>query len=130
MNQISKEALDFLNEARKAFSKNSNLTTYRCEKESFIALRGGFRDDCIMVYELGNPVGNFTQQLDKQHKVLVDHDEIDKVRKLKEIVEKNIEKVDENLECSIKEKHYHHNKGFKSALELVLGLVSDIGIDK
>lgn len=130
MNQISKEALEFLNEAKEGFSKNSDLTTYRNEEETFIALRTGMFDECIMVYELGCPVGNFIQQLDRQHKVLVDYDEVEKVKKMEEIIAVNIEKVNENLEYGIKEKHYHHNKGFKSALELVLKLVSDIKINK
>ncbi|MEW5569701.1 hypothetical protein [Rossellomorea marisflavi] len=127
MNQISKEALDFLEEAKEEFSKNSNLTTYRSKEESFIALRVGFRDDCIKIYELGSPIGNFTQQLDKQHKVLVDYEEVDKVRKMKEMIEVQSENVSRVLNSNLVGDQ-KYNVGYSKALDEVLKLVSDINI--
>jgi hypothetical protein len=125
MNQISKEAMDFLNEAREGFSKNSDLTTYRCEEESFIALRGGFSDDCIMVYELGNPVGNFTQQLDKRHKILVDYDEFEKYKKAIKLIDSQIGKVSDLLEdINLKKENFDHNIGYLKALKEVKGLLT------
>lgn len=86
MNQISKEALQFLDEAKEAFEKNEDLTTYRNEVENFIALRSGMFDDCIMIYELGSAVGNFVQQLPRQHKILVNYDELEQLRKDKKML--------------------------------------------
>jgi hypothetical protein len=57
MNQISKDALKFLEEARQAFQENENWATYRDDNEEFIALRTGLFEDCITIYELGSPVG-------------------------------------------------------------------------
>lgn len=88
MNMITKEALEFLNEAREQLKKNPDYTTYRSEKENFIALRTGFREDCITVYELGSPVGNFAEQLPRQHKVVVDFDQMEMYKKLQEKLEK------------------------------------------
>lgn len=94
MNMITKEALDFLNEAKEQLSKNPDFTTYRDEKENFIALRTGFREDCIAVYELGNPVGNFAEQLPRQHKVVIDYEQLEKYKKLQEKVNKISQVVD------------------------------------
>lgn len=80
MNQITKEVLIFLEEAREAFQDNTKLTTYRDVNEEFIALRTGMFDDCIKIFELGDPVGNFVQQLPRQHKVLVDYDELTRLQ--------------------------------------------------
>lgn len=85
MNQISNEALEFVEEAKGRFTGDDDLTTYRNDEESFIALRGGFREDCMTVYELGRPVGNFVEQLPSQHKVLVDYEDYAKLKELKKI---------------------------------------------
>ncbi|MGD7046996.1 hypothetical protein FZC83_02025 [Rossellomorea marisflavi] len=128
MNQISKEALEFLDEAIKGFNLNSNLTTYRSEDESFIALRCGFREDCIAIYELGSPVGNFTQQLVGQHKVLVDYEEVDKVRKMKEMILMQTDKVSKMINSNIDEEQ-KYNVGYLKALEEVLKLVTEVNFN-
>ncbi|WP_137743373.1 hypothetical protein [Robertmurraya siralis] len=86
MNQISKEALDFLQEAKESFEKNPDFTTYRNKKGSFIALRTGMSDDCIMIYELGFAVGNFTQQLPRRNMKLIDYDEYEQLKKDKKML--------------------------------------------
>ena len=86
MNQITKEALDFVMEAKERFTQDEELTTYRNEEASYIALRGGFREDCMMIYELGNVVGNFVGQLPTQHKVLIDYDDISILKELQQKV--------------------------------------------
>jgi hypothetical protein len=86
MNQITKESLEFMQEAKEAFENNTDLTTYRDDKEEFIALRSGMFDDCIMIYELGSQVGNFVQQLPRQHKVTLDYDEHERLKKTEKAV--------------------------------------------
>lgn len=121
MNQISKEALEFVNEAKESFISNEKMVTYTDKEKGYIALRTGFREDCIMVYELGNEVGNFTQQLPSQHKVLVDHDELEIYKRLKnEILPKQIVNVEEMIANDVSGKYVEHNKGFLSAMELIL----------
>jgi len=60
---INKQHLDFVDEVREAFEFNADLTTYRNEDDSLIALRFGLDKDCILVYELGGCIGNFVQQM-------------------------------------------------------------------
>lgn len=125
MNKISNEALEFLNEAKESFIKNDKMVTYTDKEKGFIALRTGFRDDCIMVYELGNEVGNFVQQLPSQHKVLVDYDEIEIYKKLKEqILPNQINEVMNILDNDLSGKYVEHNKGFLSALQLILNTLN------
>jgi len=95
MNLISREALDFLEEAKNSFNNNGELITYTDSENEFIALRGGFRENCILIYELNCEVGNFTDQLPSRHKVLVDYDELDDLKKLKDNVE-NLKSLDLN----------------------------------
>lgn len=64
MSHITKEHLAFMKEAKKSFENNPFQETYRDEHDNYIALRMGMDRDCIMVYELGEYVTNFTQQLD------------------------------------------------------------------
>jgi NTP pyrophosphatase (non-canonical NTP hydrolase) len=61
--QITKKHLAFLEEAKEAFENDIKLHTYRNEEETFIALRRGMDRDCIDVYELGENVAFFAQQL-------------------------------------------------------------------
>lgn len=129
MNQITVEALEFVNEAKEGFIKNDEITTYTDKEKGFIALRTGFREDCIMVYELGNEVGNFVQQLPNQHKVLVDSEEIETYRKLKEqILPKNIDNVYEMITNDKDGKYVEYNRGFVSALELILKTLKNRGM--
>lgn len=60
---ITSRHLDFVNEAKEAFESNAKLHTYRDEEETLIALRYGEDRDCVLVYELGECVGNFVQQI-------------------------------------------------------------------
>lgn len=124
MNQISKEALEFLNQAREEFSKNTDYTTYRNQEDGFIALRTGFGEDCIMVYELGSPVGNFTQQLPRQHKVLIDYDELESFKKVRKKVELQIDKVEELVNNKEVNKYYDYNNGYLKALNDVLKIMN------
>lgn len=112
MNQITPEALEFVEEAKARFTENDDLSTYRNEKSSFIALRSGFRDDCMMVYELGNEVGNFVQQLPTQHKVLVDYDDISTLNELKTKVT--------NLYNEFTESGGEYGKGVTDSLSVVI----------
>ncbi|TMU85511.1 hypothetical protein FGG79_09825 [Bacillus sp. BHET2] len=62
---ITSTHLDFLDEAREAFMKNEILETY-WDKDTFdlIALRFGMDRDCVLVYELGEEIANFVQQME------------------------------------------------------------------
>lgn len=64
MKQIHPHHLTFLDEAAKAFVKNPRWETYLNTEGNLIALRFGMDRDCIKVYELGEPVGFFVQQMD------------------------------------------------------------------
>lgn len=65
MTQITKEHLEFVQEAKGAFSKSSVLETYFSKDDyDLIALRFGVDRDCVMVYELGFDIANFTEQMD------------------------------------------------------------------
>jgi hypothetical protein len=123
MNQISKEALDFVSEAKEQFSSNENLATYRNQESEFIALRGGTFEDCIMVYELGSSIGNFTQQLPRQHTVLVDYDELEKYKKLKESVVVQVGNVQGAVDSNGYMQYSDYNSGYLKALEEVLSLL-------
>jgi hypothetical protein len=123
MNQISKEALEFLNEAKEQFTQNTDYSTYRNQENEFIALRTGMFDDCIMVYELGSPVGNFTQQLPRQHKVLIDYDRLKVYEKLQEKVELQVVNVEELVNNEEINKYYDYNNGYLKALKDVLSLL-------
>lgn len=64
MKEIRPEHLVFLEEAAKAFEERSNLATYQNESETLIAVRTGVDRDSVRVYNLGEGVAVFTQQLD------------------------------------------------------------------
>jgi hypothetical protein len=64
MKQIYPEHLEFVAEAAKAFEEHLALETYKNKEGDLIALRFGADRDCIQVYELGEPVGFFAQQVD------------------------------------------------------------------
>ena len=65
MVQIRDEHLAFMHEARKAFSDNNTWETYMNEDDfELIALRVGMDRDCILIYELGNEIANFVQQME------------------------------------------------------------------
>ena len=63
MRQITPEHLAFVDEAARAFEANPRFETYFNDDDRFIALRTGIDRDCIMVYELGNEVALFAQQV-------------------------------------------------------------------
>ncbi|WP_077301515.1 hypothetical protein [Virgibacillus pantothenticus] len=63
MTQISKDILNFVEEARQEFDSNPWYETYRNENETLIALRMGVDRDCIVVYRLDGYVANFVQQM-------------------------------------------------------------------
>jgi len=89
MNQISNEALEFLEYAKKEFTDNPKWSTTR--DGQFIGLRGGFREDCITVYELGNEVGQFTEVLPRQHLTFVEYDELVKYKDLVDRIKRTLE---------------------------------------
>lgn len=107
MNAITKESLEFLEDAKQSFLKEDQQTTY--SNDEFIALRTGFREDCISIYKLDGEVGMFTEQLPSQHKVLVDYEELNKVEKLKDILK----------ESSIEIGSDGYKKEFNSALKII-----------
>lgn len=63
MTQITKEHLDFMDEARYAFLYNPRLETFRNEDNTLIALRRGFDRDCIEIHKLDGRVATFVQQM-------------------------------------------------------------------
>ncbi|HLR58880.1 MAG TPA: hypothetical protein VK094_00180 [Pseudogracilibacillus sp.] len=64
MTQIHKSHLDFLELAKHKFETNEKLHTYRDEYDGLIALRTGADRDCIEIFELGDYVANFVQQIE------------------------------------------------------------------
>lgn len=63
--QITKNILDFVNEAKENFEQNPMLETYKNKsKYDLIALRMGEDRDCVLVYELADGIANFVQQID------------------------------------------------------------------
>jgi hypothetical protein len=62
--QITNTHLAFVEEAKEAFEQFPLYETYMNAEGSFIALRFGADRDCVMVYELGEPIANFVQQMD------------------------------------------------------------------
>ncbi|MEF3312575.1 hypothetical protein PV433_27165 [Paenibacillus sp. GYB004] len=63
MIQITPEHLAFVEEAARAFEGAPRLETYYNDQKKFIALRYGLDRDCIMVYEFGEEVALFSQQV-------------------------------------------------------------------
>lgn len=70
MIHVTPEHLNFVEEAGKAFEQNARFETYINEEETLIALRYGEDRDCIVVYELGEGIANFTQQVDVKYPVI------------------------------------------------------------
>lgn len=64
MKQIRKEHLEFLEEAKQAFINKPFQETYRNDDETMIALRYGLDRDCVLIYELGDKVALFAQQIE------------------------------------------------------------------
>lgn len=64
MTQITKQHLDFVQEAKEVFEAAPLLETYRNDDDTLIALRMGMDRDCVEVWELGNKIANFVQQMD------------------------------------------------------------------
>ncbi|WP_342515436.1 hypothetical protein [Sutcliffiella sp. FSL R7-0096] len=65
--QITNQHLLFVEKAKNAFQNNLLLETYRDHPTSeMIALRMGADRDCVHVFELGDEVANFVQQMDPQ----------------------------------------------------------------
>lgn len=66
--QIEQKHLDFLEDARSYFQSDTGAYTYRNgmteSTDTLIALRYGLDRDCILIYELGECVANFVQQMD------------------------------------------------------------------
>lgn len=66
---ITKHHLKFVQEAKEAFENNNLLETYWNKDDfDFIALRFGMDRDCVLVYELGDEIANFVQQMDPKPK--------------------------------------------------------------
>lgn len=128
MNQISKEALEFVEEAKARFIGDSELTTYRNKDAEFIALRGGFREDCMTVYELGNPVGNFVEQLPSQHKVLVDYEDYEKLKDYKKIREFADERLMVSKDLLSEGTNADFNRGYSNAMTNLLNEMTKLKI--
>ena len=72
MAQITRNCMEFVEKAARAFQEKYESSTYR--EDGFIALRSGLMDDCMLVYELGDEIGNFVQMFPRpvgQEKVKV-----------------------------------------------------------
>jgi hypothetical protein len=115
MNIITKEALDFANEAKARFEDSSELVTYRNKESDYIALRGGMFEDSIMIYELGNAVGNFVGQLPRQDKVLVDREELKKLKDVKSTIELGLKTAEKTIRISTSD----YSKGFAAAVSII-----------
>lgn len=63
MAQINNEHLEFLEEAKQAFINDPILETYRNGDDEYIALRVGLGRDCLLVFEIGEEIANFVQQI-------------------------------------------------------------------
>lgn len=64
MTVITNYHLNFLEEAKQAFIDNPLQETYRNADEDLIALRYGMDRDCVLIYELGDKVAFFAQQIE------------------------------------------------------------------
>ncbi|MGG4548289.1 hypothetical protein ABER02_10875 [Rossellomorea marisflavi] len=64
--QINTSHLAFLREAKDQFEKSPIAETYRSPDDTMIALRLGVDRDCILIYELGDEIANFVQQISSQ----------------------------------------------------------------
>lgn len=64
MKQISNEHLKFLEEAKQIFIDEPFRETHRNDDETLIALRYGEDRDCVWIYELGESVAFFAQQIE------------------------------------------------------------------
>ena len=62
---IYQDDLDFVKEAAEAFNKNVRWETYRNEEATLIALREGVHRDGMVVYRLGQHVGDFREVSNK-----------------------------------------------------------------
>lgn len=63
MIQINPEQLLFVTEAARVFQSDFRRETHINEAGTMIALRLGVDRDCVAVYELGDAVANFAQQV-------------------------------------------------------------------
>jgi hypothetical protein len=66
MKQITLKHLAFVEEAKRIFEDSPRRETHWNKEQDLIALRFGEDRDCVVVYELGEFVGNFVQQVDKR----------------------------------------------------------------
>jgi hypothetical protein len=71
MNYIRQEHLDFMQEAKQAFTDNARLETYRNTDDTFIALRQGQDRNCIEVFALTPGSLFFENIMDKAPKLIV-----------------------------------------------------------
>lgn len=62
--QITKQHLAFVQEAKEVFEDNPLRETCRSDDDSLIALRMGMDRDCVEVWELGENIANFVQQME------------------------------------------------------------------
>ena len=84
--QITNWHLNFLEESKKAFSENPRYETYRNDNDTLIALRYGVDRDCIQIFELGEEVGFFAQQIGLSPKLMVEDSSEDKPKKLNSLM--------------------------------------------
>lgn len=87
--QISPEVLKFLEEAKTKF-ENIESVSYMNKEKGYIALRSGFREDCLHIFGLGEEYGLFTEQLPTQHTKIVEYDEYQLLKKKAEKYDKLI----------------------------------------
>lgn len=62
--QITKRHLDFVGVAKGVFEDEPLRETCRSDDDTLIALRMGMDRDCVEVWELGDIIANFVQQME------------------------------------------------------------------
>ena len=104
------------------------MTTYRNEKEEFIALRGGFLDRSMTVYELGKSVGYFIEQLPSQHKELVDYEDYEKLKEYKKIRGFAEERLMVSKDLMSEGTNADFNRGYSNAMTNLLSEMTKLKI--
>ncbi|QBL97950.1 hypothetical protein EauM23_00057 [Exiguobacterium phage vB_EauM-23] len=65
--------LEFVTEAVKAFEENPRWETYRNKENTLIALRDGRNRDELVVYRLGEEVGEFVGMMRPGPELIIKH---------------------------------------------------------
>ncbi|UII58097.1 hypothetical protein LS684_20965 (plasmid) [Cytobacillus spongiae] len=104
---ITSTHLDFLDEAIEAFMKNEILETY-WDKGTFdlIAMRFGMDRDCVLIYELGEEIANFVQQMEPAPKPRAE------IRRFSYSMERKMKYDEETFRESLESQHHQDLTGY------------------